>query len=154
MGCMPDPTLPPGRGKPGKEMMPEKARGFKLLGHCDFGGRNKGDVIQLPVKDGFIPCGHMGMSGTGVIDASNPRKPRVMNQIPAPRNTHNNKLQIVGGIMVVNNEQFGGRGPEPLRRESTCTTLRTRPNFVRWGISTQAGAVFTDYGSATAATPS
>ena len=114
MECTPDPTIPPGRGKPGKEMTPEEASGFKLLGHCDFGGRNKGDVMQLLVKDDFILCGHVGMSGAGtsVVDASNPRKPRVVNQIPAPRNTHNNKLQIVGDIMVVNNEQFGGRGPD------------------------------------------
>ena len=114
MECTPDPAIPPGRGKPGKEMTPEEANGFKLLGHCDFGGRNKGDVMQLLVKDDFILCGHVGMSGAGtsVIDASDPRKPKVVNQIPAPRNTHNNKLQIVGDIMVVNNEQFGGRGPD------------------------------------------
>ena len=114
MECTPDPTIAPGRGKPGKEMTPEEANGFKLLGHCDFGGRNKGDVMQLLVKDDFILCGHVGMSGAGtsVIDASNPRKPRLVHQIPAPRNTHTNKLQIVGDIMVVNNEQFGGRGPD------------------------------------------
>ncbi len=78
MECAPDPALPPGHGKPGKEMMPEEANGFKLLGHCDFGSRNKGDVMQLFVKDDFVLCGHVGMSGAGtsVIDASNPRKPR------------------------------------------------------------------------------
>ena len=44
----------PGRGTPGKEIKPEETKGFKLLGHCDFGGENKGDIMQALLKDNFL----------------------------------------------------------------------------------------------------
>ena len=63
MRCAPNPALPPGCGKPGNEMAPEEANAFKLLGHCDFGGRNKGGVMQLLVKGDFILCGQVNIPG-------------------------------------------------------------------------------------------
>jgi hypothetical protein len=101
--------LAPGRGKPGKEMRKAQGKGFKLLGHCDFGGPHMGDVMQILLKDHYLLCGHIGLSraGVSVLDVSDSRNPRVVNQIPAPPNTHNTKLQISGDIMIVNNEKHG-----------------------------------------------
>jgi hypothetical protein len=55
-----------------------------------------GDVMQILLKDHYLLCGHIGLSraGVSVLDVSDSRNPRVVNQIPAPPNTHNTKLQI------------------------------------------------------------
>lgn len=105
--------LAPGRGKPGKEMRKAQGKGFKLLGHCDFGGPHIGDVMQILLKGDYLLCGHIGLSraGVSVLDVSDSSNPRVVNQIPAPPNTHNTKLQISGDIMIVNNEQWGSGVP-------------------------------------------
>ena len=105
--------LAPGRGKPGKEMRKAQGKGFKLLGHCDFGGPHKGDVMQLMLKGNYLLCGHMGLSGAGisVLDVSDSSKPRLVNQIPAPPNTHHTKLQLSGDILIANCEQAGRGNP-------------------------------------------
>ena len=84
-------ALAPGRGKPGKENRKAQGKGFKLLGHCDFGGTGKGDVMQIILHGDYLLCGHIGLSrsGVSVVDVSNSSNPRVVNQIPAPPNTHN-----------------------------------------------------------------
>ena len=159
MECTPDPAIPPGRGKPGKEMTPEEANGFRLLGHCDFGGRNKGDVMQFLVKDDFILCGHVGMSGAGtsVIDASNPRKPKVVNQIPRPAQHAQQQAPDRGRHHGREQRAVRRTRPpisNPSRRASTSTTYRACPNSARWAISIQEVAGCTGSGSATGATPS
>ena len=95
-------------------MRKAEGKGFKLLGHCDFGGQNKGDVMQMMLHGDFLLCGHIDLtrSGISVVDVSDPKNPRVVNQIPAPPNTHNTKIQLSGDIMIVNNEKWGsGKGP-------------------------------------------
>ena len=101
-------VLLPGRGLPGKESRKAQGKGFKLLGHCDFGGMGKGDVMQIILHGDYLLCGHIGLSraGVSVVDVSNSSKPRLVNQISAPPNTHNTKLQISGDLMIVNNEQW------------------------------------------------
>ena len=117
MTIAPGSRVVPGRGTPGKELKEEESKGFRMLGHCDFGGDNKGDVMQLLVKGNYLLCGHVGSSGSGtsIVDISDPRKPHLVNQIPAPPNTHTNKVQIAGDILIVNNEQFGGRERLPFK---------------------------------------
>ncbi|MEK6708987.1 MAG: hypothetical protein AABZ64_00245 [Nitrospinota bacterium] len=97
-------------------MRKEENKGFRLIGHCDFGGSPRGDIAQLLPKDNFLICGHPGRSdaGVSVVDVSNPRKPRVVNQLPAAKNTHSNKVQIAGDILVVNNERFPFSKPAEL----------------------------------------
>ena len=121
----------PGRGTPGKEIKSEETKGFKLLGHCDFGGENRGDIMQALLKDNYLICGHVGSSGAGtsIIDVSNPRKPVLVNQIAAPVNTHTNKVQIVGDILIVNNEQFGGRDRTPVKAGIDVYDLSKLPDL-------------------------
>lgn len=79
--------------------------GFRLLSHVDFAGA--GDCMQIIQRGDHIYVGHMGYTGVGtsVIEVSDPRKPRVVAQIPIPENTHSHKVQIAGDIMMVNHEQ-------------------------------------------------
>jgi hypothetical protein len=79
--------------------------GFTLLSHVDFGG--KGDCMQVIENRDHIYVGHMGYTGVGtsVIDVSNKREPRVVDQIPIPDNTHSHKVQIANDVMMVNHEQ-------------------------------------------------
>ena len=66
-------VLLPGRGLPGKESRKAQGKGFKLLGHCDFGGMGKGDVMQIILHGDYLLCGHIGLSraGVSVVDVSN-----------------------------------------------------------------------------------
>ncbi|MEK7872414.1 MAG: hypothetical protein AAB502_00990 [Chloroflexota bacterium] len=104
--------LAPGRGLPGKEMRKAQGKGFKLLSHCDF-GNNTGDVMQMMLKGNHLICGHIGLTGRGltILDVSDSRNPRIVNQLPSPLNTHNTKVQLAGDILIVNNEQTGTAVP-------------------------------------------
>lgn len=88
-----------------------ESKNLRLIGHTDLDGR--GDASQLIRHGDYLFVGHMGTSGTSVVDVRDPTRPRVVKRLPVPTgSTHAHKVQIVGDLLVVNHEQYspGGHG--------------------------------------------
>ena len=88
---------------------------LRLIGHSDLAGQ--GDGMQLMLKDHYLFVGHvLGKMGTTVLDVSNPKEPKVVQQLKIPPFTHSHKVQISGDILIVNYEKYpmgpGGTFPE------------------------------------------
>lgn len=86
-----------------------EARGLELIGHSDLAG--SGDGMQIMRNGDVVYVGHMGDSGVGtsVVDVSDPRRPRVVRQIPAPAPARSHKVQYAEGLILVNHEIFPPR---------------------------------------------
>ena len=86
-----------------------EARGLKLIGHSDLDGH--GDGMQIARSGEIAYVGHMGDSGVGtsVVDVSDPRRPRVLRQLPAPAPARSHKVQCADGLLLVNHELFPPR---------------------------------------------
>jgi hypothetical protein len=69
--------------------------------------------MQVVRHDDALYVGHLGTSGTGtsVLDVSEPRRPRLVRQIPAAEGSHSHKVQVGDGLLLVNEEQFQGGHP-------------------------------------------
>lgn len=82
------------------------ARGLELVGHSDLDG--KGDGMQVMRNGDVLYVGHMGDFGIGtsVVDVSDPRRPRVLAQLPSPARTHAHKTQYADGLLLVNHERY------------------------------------------------
>ena len=89
--------------------MGERARNVRLVGQSDLGGWT--DASQVVVQ-GNVACvaaiGDRGHEGTTIVDVADPRRPKVVSQIPAPPGTHSHKVQVWGDLMFVNNERLKG----------------------------------------------
>lgn len=81
----------------------------RVVGHSDLGG--PGDGMHVQLKDGFAFVGHMGESGTSILDVRDPSDPRLVARIPAAANTHAHKVQVQGDLMVTNRELIPRRQP-------------------------------------------
>jgi len=85
----------------------ERAKEVRLVGRSDLGGW--GDASQVVVQ-GSIACvaaiGDRGHEGTTILDVADPRRPKLLSQIPAPPGTHSHKVQLWGDLMFVNNERL------------------------------------------------
>ena len=82
------------------------AAGLRLVAHHDLGGF--GDGMQV-IRDGdALYVGHFGPSGMGtsILDVADPARPRLVTQWPAPPRTHTHKVQVAGGLLLVNHEKF------------------------------------------------
>ena len=90
-----------------------EAHGLVAVGHSDLGGY--GDGMQVLREGDALYVGHFGTSGAGtsILDASDPAGLRLLTQWPAPAGTHTHKVQVAGGLLLVNYEQF--RGGDPYR---------------------------------------
>src|ERR687886_383303 len=91
-----------------------EAGGVGPVGHSDLNG--SGDGSQLIRHGDYLFVGHMGATGTTVLDVRDPTRPRVVKQLPPPTSaTHSHKVQIAGDLLVVNHEQLrrGGHGAAP-----------------------------------------
>jgi hypothetical protein len=80
---------------------PDYANNMRLIGHCDQGGRPDG--MQLMVHCGYAYIAHMFSQGFCVVDVRDPRKPRFIDYIVAPRNTWNIHLQTADDLLLVIN---------------------------------------------------
>lgn len=82
-----------------------EAHNMRLVGHSNLGG--KGDGMHVNVVNGRAYVGHMGHTdaATSVVDVSDPRQPRMVNQLPRRPGTHSHKVQIVDDILLVNHER-------------------------------------------------
>lgn len=86
-----------------------EARGLELIGHTDLAGA--GDGMQIVRNGDVVYVGHMGDHGVGtsVVDVSDPRRPRVVRQLPAPAPARSHKVQCAQGLLLVNHEIFPPR---------------------------------------------
>jgi hypothetical protein len=80
----------------------EQAWNTRLIGHTDLNGH--GDAMQIMIKDHYAYVAHMETMGFSIVDIANLSNPRVLKQIENPPNTHSHKLQLVGDILLVNQE--------------------------------------------------
>ena len=90
------------------------AAGLRLLAHHDLAGN--GDGMQVMRAGEVLYVGHTGTSraGTSILDVSDPARPRLVDQWPAPENSHTHKVQVAGGLLLVNHERFPYRPAGPL----------------------------------------
>jgi hypothetical protein len=77
------------------------AKGVRVLGHSDQGGRPDG--VQIMVNRGYAYVGHMFADGFSVIDVRDPRNLRPVAFIPAPPNTRAPHLQLHDNLLLVVN---------------------------------------------------
>jgi hypothetical protein len=89
----------------------KSAHGLRQIAEHDLAGC--GDGMQVQRVDDAVYVGHTGTSGAGtsVLDASDPRNPRLVAQWAAPANTHTHKVQVADGLLLVNHEKFPYRKP-------------------------------------------
>ncbi len=81
--------------------VPTYARNMRLIGFSNQGGRPDGN--QLMVHRGYAYVGHMSSSGFSIIDVRDPRSPRPVKYIGAPRHTWNIHLQAHDDLLLVVN---------------------------------------------------
>ena len=85
---------------------PGTAAGLRVLAQHDLGGY--GDGMQVLREGDTLYVGHMGTSGIGtsILDVADPARPVLVTQWPAPPGTHNHKVQVADGLLLVNHEKF------------------------------------------------
>jgi hypothetical protein len=74
---------------------------IRLLSRSDQGG--KLDGVQVIVHKGYAFVGHMFADGFSVIDVRDPKKPKTVAFVAAPKNTRSHHLQIHGDILLAVN---------------------------------------------------
>lgn len=93
--------------KPAAKSTPRKpvtllTKGMRSVGHLDLPGGG-----QVYVDGDFAFVGHMKPPhGTTVIDIKDPRRPRIVAELPLSDNrSHTHKVRVAGDIMITNVEQ-------------------------------------------------
>lgn len=75
---------------------------IKLVGRTDLPGG--GSVV---VENGYAYVGHIDPPlGTSIIDARDPKHPKVIAQLEVPGGIHSHKVRVSGDVMLVNYERF------------------------------------------------
>ena len=94
--------------------------GLRLLAHHGLGGH--GDGMQVLREGPVLYLGHTGTSGVGtsILDVADPEHPILVAQWPAPPHSHTHKVQVAGGLLLVNHEKFPYRSE---RREGHSAGL-------------------------------
>jgi hypothetical protein len=80
--------------------------GLRLIAHHGLGGY--GDGMQVIRHGDALYVGHMGTTGMGttILDVADPARPALVTQWRAPARTHTHKVQVAGGLLLVNHEKF------------------------------------------------
>ena len=101
----------------------ERALGLRLLGQHDLDGM--GDGMQVIRHGDVVYVGHTGTSraGTSILDVADPRRPRLVDQWPAPDHTHTHKVQVADGLLLVNHERYPYRPTAPLGPHSAGVAI-------------------------------
>ncbi|HYA30842.1 MAG TPA: hypothetical protein VEI95_18640, partial [Acidobacteriota bacterium] len=78
---------------------------MRVIGHHDLNGH--GDGMQLLKQGRYVYVAHLGTSpmALSILDVADPTDPRVITQMPHASNTHAHKVQIVGDILIQNQER-------------------------------------------------
>ena len=77
------------------------AKNIRFLARSDQGG--KPDGVQVILHKGHAFVGHMFSDGYSVIDVRDPRQPKTVAFVAAPKNTRSHHLQIHGDILLAVN---------------------------------------------------
>lgn len=99
------------------EALTASTSGLRLLAHHDLGGH--GDGMQVIRHGDALYVGHTGTTGMGtsILDVADPGRPALVTQWRAPARSHTHKVQVAGGLLLVNHEKFPYRavmaGPVP-----------------------------------------
>jgi hypothetical protein len=82
------------------------AAGLRLLAHHGLAGH--GDGMQVIRHGDALYVGHTGTTGAGtsVLDVHDPARPELVAHWPAPPRSHTHKVQVAGGLLLVNHEKF------------------------------------------------
>lgn len=96
------------------------ATGLRLVAHHDLGGH--GDGMQVLREGDALYVGHTGTTGMGtsILDVSEPGRPVLVIQRPAPARSHTHKVQVADGLLLVNHEKFPYRAVSPVATASTA----------------------------------
>ncbi len=88
------------------EALTASASGLRLLAHHGLGGY--GDGMQVIRCGDALYVGHLGTTGMGttILDVADPARPVLVTQWRAPARTHTHKVQVAGGLLLVNHEKF------------------------------------------------
>ncbi|MGE5853189.1 MAG: hypothetical protein ACM35E_08635, partial [Deltaproteobacteria bacterium] len=78
---------------------------LRVIGHHDLNGH--GDGMQLLKQGRYVYLAHLGTSAMAlsIIDVADPTSPQVVTQMPHAPNTHAHKVQIVGDVLIQNQER-------------------------------------------------
>jgi hypothetical protein len=78
---------------------------MRVIGHHDLNGH--GDGMQLLKHGRYVYLAHLGTSpmALSILDVADPTDPRLISQMPHAANTHSHKVQIVGDILIQNQER-------------------------------------------------
>ena len=91
--------------------------GLRLIGQHALAGH--GDGMQVIRRGDAVYVGHTGTTGAGtsVLDVTDPARPVLVTQWPAPPRSHTHKVQVADGLLLVNHEKFPASVPsnEPAR---------------------------------------
>ena len=104
------------------------AHNMRRLGHLDIAGGG-----QVYIEGRYAYVGHMKPPhGTTIIDIKDPRRPRVVAEIPLEgQRSHTHKVRVVGDLMITNveqNERHATRAAAGLREmETTLEASLGRP---------------------------
>src|ERR1043165_9516465 len=77
------------------------AKNISFLARSDQGGRLDG--VQCIVHKGYAYVGHKFSDGFTVIDVRDPKSPKTVAFVAAPKNTRSHHLQIHGDILLTVN---------------------------------------------------
>ena len=77
------------------------SKDISVISRSDQGGRLDG--VQVIVEKGHAYVGHMFADGFSVIDVRDPKKPKTVAFVAAPKNTRSHHLQIHGDILLAVN---------------------------------------------------
>src|SRR5262249_53572546 len=88
------------------------AAGLRPSSHRGLGGQ--GDGMQVIRHGGALYVGHTGTTGAGtsVLDVTDPSRPVLVTQWPAPPRSHTHKVQVADGLLLVNHEKFPYRAAD------------------------------------------
>src|SRR6185295_13999864 len=94
-------------------------RNVTRLAHLDLPGAGQVSVVGKHAYVGHIT--NKQRLGTSILDVSEPRKPRLISQIPVEEeNSHSHKARVIGDLMIVNVEQ--NQGPVGRKAENVLTS--------------------------------
>src|SRR5512145_3148521 len=86
------------------QQAPSLTKNVTRVSHLDLPGAG-----QVYVDGKYAYVGHITNKeglGTSILDVSDPKKPKLLSQIPvADPNSHSHKARVIGDVMIVNVEQ-------------------------------------------------
>ncbi len=82
---------------------------MRLVGYHDLNGC--GDGFRIDKKGDYLFVAHLNRKAFSVLHVGNPARPELVYDEPLPPNTHSHKVQIVGDILIINNEKIGNGEP-------------------------------------------